>query len=260
MVRRPQNKPAVTYVRRPRRRRSADILNLLSTLVVSLSLCLLVWFVYLFNNPGSRLNPMPPVLPSLPPTIAIPTAAAAEATLVETEPPTETPQPPATPSGSVGPLPPTLQITLPGPSPTPLFDPASPTETDLPRSYYSYAIISAPNAIEASTLKPDRDCNWMGVGGNVFDMQNRPATGILVQMGGYLNGEVLLEYSLTGTVLHYGPAGYEFTLAEKPTATRKALWIRLVDQAKQPISEKVVFDTYPECARNLILVNFKQIK
>jgi hypothetical protein len=260
MARRP-NKQTVTYVRRPRNRRKGEIFDLLAGLFVLLSLCLLGWFIYLFNFPTTQLNPFPPRTPTLPATIALPlpsqTQAATQTRQPATaQPVTETATIEDPPNAAVA------TLTLPGSTPTLTNENSQLTETALPKSYYSYVVIGVPpvTAIQASTLNPTRDCNWMGLGGNVIDIQNRPATGILVQMGGVLNRIRLLETSLSGTSLQYGPAGYEFSLAKTPADSKHSLWVRLVDQSMQPLSEQVYFDTNADCGHNLILVNFKQVK
>jgi hypothetical protein len=38
------------------------------------------------------------------------------------------------------------------------------------------------------------------------------------------------------------------------------LALQLVDQAMMPISNRVILDTFADCARNLVLVNFKQAR
>ena len=259
MVRRPQKQP-VTYVRRPRRKREGEIFDLLSGVFVFLSLCFLLWFIYLFNFPNTQLNPFPPMTPTLPPTIALPLVS-------QTRPATQTlavttaAQATALPTSTGEQVAPFTTITPPGPSSTPGDDPAL-IGTAVPKSYYSYQVIGVPpvTAIQASRLNPTRNCDWMVVGGNVFDLQNRPAPAVLVQMGGTLNRIRVLETSLSGTALQYGQAGYEFTLAAKPQASTHSLWVRLVDQSMQPISQQVYFDTYEDCGQNLILVNFKQVR
>jgi hypothetical protein len=77
------------------------------------------------------------------------------------------------------------------------------------------------------------------VGGQVVDMQGRPVTGITVQIGGNLGKEVIDQTSLTGLALKYGEAGYEFELAKTPAASKQTLWVRLIDQARLPLSPKV---------------------
>jgi hypothetical protein len=99
----------------------------------------------------------------------------------------------------------------------------------------------------------------MGVAGRVFDIKNRPVKGIRVALTGWLPGRTVSLLSLTGTALQYGPSGYEFTLADAPDATTGQLKIQLMDQSDLPLSDFVVLDTYVECEKNLILVDFKQI-
>ena len=93
-------------------------------------------------------------------------------------------------------------------------------------------------------------------------MQDRPVTGILVLLGGTLEGKTLNAVTMTGTALNYGPAGFEFELADHPVATSNNLWIQLVDQSYIPLSGKVYFDTFADeaCEKNLIIINFKQVR
>ena len=263
MVRRPK-KQTVTYVRRPRNKRKGEIFDLLTGLMMLLSLCFLSWFIYLFNFPTTQLNPFPPRTPTLPPTIALPKPSRTSPAAVHTIEPDTTPTlpPEETATDADTPDPAFATITLPGPTARATDETGLPAVTALPKSYYSYIVIGVPpvTAIQASTLNPTRDCNWMGVGGQVYDIQNRPATGILVQMGGVINHIRVLETSLSGTALQYGQAGFEFTLGKKTASTKHSLWVRLMDQSMQPLSEQVYFDTYEDCGQNLILINFKQIK
>jgi hypothetical protein len=73
----------------------------------------------------------------------------------------------------------------------------------------------------------------MGVGGQVVDMSGAPVTGLIIRLGGALTGLQLSPplLSLTGVAPNYGQSGYEFTLAEKPVASKEALWLQLLDQA-----------------------------
>jgi hypothetical protein len=119
---------------------------------------------------------------------------------------------------------------------------------------------SVPSAIDASVLNPERGCNWMGIGGQVLDLQGRPLTGVTVQLGGTLEGRSITLNSLTGTARQYGEAGFEFTLSDLPIASNGTLWVRLADQASLPLSGRQSFDTYAECEKNLIIINFKQIR
>jgi hypothetical protein len=114
--------------------------------------------------------------------------------------------------------------------------------------------------MSASVFPTNHACNWMGVAGHVVDMQDRPATGITVQLVGSLNKRYVEQTSLTGTALAYGPSGYEFTLTDVPVSSIRSLSVYLLDQAGLPLSEKVTFDTFDDCAKNLVLINFKQAR
>ncbi|HSV86480.1 MAG TPA: hypothetical protein VLH85_07885, partial [Levilinea sp.] len=67
--------------------------------------------------------------------------------------------------------------------------------------------------------------------------------------------------TLTGTALKYGEAGYEFTISDENIfASKGDFWIQLIDQQRNPLSARVVFDTFDDCARNLIIINFTQVR
>ncbi len=108
---------------------------------------------------------------------------------------------------------------------------------------------------------PDAGCNWMGVAGQVFDLSGAPVSGQQVRVGGSLLGAPIELLSLTGVTTAYGNNGfYEFTLGEKPVNSTGTLWVQLLDQSGLPMSDKIYFDTYDACEKNLIFVNFKQVR
>jgi hypothetical protein len=108
---------------------------------------------------------------------------------------------------------------------------------------------------------PDLECNWMGVAGKAYNLSGAPiAQGLFIQLGGTLNGEPVDMLGMTGMATDYGPGGYEFTLADKPLASTQTLWVQLFDQAMIPLSDQFYFDTYADCDKNLILINFSQVR
>lgn len=225
-----------------------NVLTLLALLGIILAAS---WFMLVFQDPYTAMNPFPP--PTLPAAIVLPTSTATQPALpptwtpevTETEVPTFTPVPTHTATLSE------TEVAAKGPTAT---------RTESPISLYSFDLQSTPTGIDASVLYPERDCEWLGVGGQVVDMQGRPVTGITVQIGGYLGTKVIDQTSLTGLALKYGEAGYEFEIAKQPAASAQTLWVRLIDQARLPLSPKVMFDTYEDCQRNLIIVNFRQVR
>ena len=207
-----------------------------------------------YQDPSNGLNPYPP--PTLPALIALPTATPTAISL----PPTWTPIVTETPVPSPTVLIPTRVPDLATPIQTDSDMLFTATPTEKASSVYSFSTQSAPAAIDATVLFPERVCNWTGVGGQVVDMQGRPLTGVGVQLGGSIGGKTISLTSLTGTALQYGTAGYEFTIYDLPIATQGSFWIRLVDQANLPLSGRIYFDTFEACEKNLTIINFKQVR
>ena len=232
------------------KRGKLDVLWNLVTFILLLSLIIVaLGFVYLYVNPDSQYNPFPQ--PTLPAVITINTNVPAE-TYTEIDeilpPSTATFIPPTkTPGDIVETLTGTKFVVT--STVTPAFD-----------SDYPFVAQSQPVGIDASVLYPDRDCNWMGVGGQVTDMQGRPYREIIVRLAGVLDGNTINLTSLAGTATKYGEAGYEFTLADHAIQSDGDLWLWLVDQESIPLSARVYFDTYKDCAKNLIIINFKQVR
>ncbi len=227
------------------------IWNFLTVLVLLAMLAGVVWFVLVFKNPSISLNPYPP--PTIPPRLDIPTI-----TLTSTpEPPTDTPGPTATVTETLTPSPVLPTSTIVG-----MDRLLTPTETFIANTIYPFAIKSQPAAIDVTVLYPDRNkCKWMGVGGQVLDIRGGGNPGVTVQLGGYADGRDFLLTSLTGTASKYGVAGYEFTLDDAGTfASQGDLWIRLLDQQGIQISSKIYFDTFDDCSKTLVIINFQQIR
>jgi hypothetical protein len=229
------------------RRKSDRIWNILSIVFLILILGLCAVFYLIFSNPLSPLNPSPPA--TMPALIILPTSTATQRVL----PPTWTP---------------TVKYVTPTSSQTPppaAGLPAGTTEPTATRDLsasYSFVLQGAPMAVADSLFRGTSDCKWMGVGGNVFDLQGRPVIGLKVRLGGVLNGKSITpeRTTLTGLARAYGESGYEFTLADQPIGSTNSLWLRLYDQVDIPVSEKIYFDTVNDCAKNLVLINFKQVK
>ncbi|MCC6148032.1 MAG: hypothetical protein IT308_10750 [Anaerolineaceae bacterium] len=225
--------------------------NILTVLALVGIIVVIGWFAIVFENPYAAINPFPP--PTLPVPIVLPSATPTVPQLPPTWTPgaTDTAVPTFTPVPSYTATLSKTDIAAQGPTAT---------KTERPVSNYSFDLQSMPTGIDAAVLYPERGCNWLGVGGQVVDMQGRPVTGITVQVGGNLGRQVVDQTSLTGLALKYGEAGYEFELAKAPVTSKQNLWVRLIDQARLPLSPKVYFDTYEDCQRNLVVINFRQVR
>ena len=251
----PEPEPTPRPRRHPRRRStgiSDEFWNTLSVLLLVGVVLLFAATFIIFQNPFTPINPYPPDTPI--PALIIPTRTITPTQVIRL-PGTWTPTPSLVPTASVTPLPPTATDT---PDPTITGTPAPVTPT--PKGYiYKYQPRSEPNYLSGGVIHPDDGCKiW--VAGQALDMKGSPVIGITVEMGGVLNGNNVYLLSLTGTALQYGPGGYEFVLSDKAIKSNKTVWVQLLDQEQVPLSDRITFPTYDTCDKNLILVNFKQVR
>lgn len=101
-------------------------------------------------------------------------------------------------------------------------------------------------------------CDWMGVAGQVFDLEGKPQTGFVIQVGGELEGNNILLLAMTGGNTSVGVGGYEIVLSDHVVASTQKLWVQLFNLEGKPLSDKIRFDTYDDCDRNLILINLTE--
>ena len=97
-------------------------------------------------------------------------------------------------------------------------------------------------------------CNWMGMGGQAFDLSGHAIIGLIVRVT-FKTGSI---DSLTGSAKSYGDGGYEIFLNNHAEATAGAYTVRLLNAAASPLSEAFVVNTFDDCNKNLILINFVQ--
>src|SRR5271157_1752019 len=241
--------------------------NFLTVLVILAMIAAACFFVLIYFFPSSRINPYPPA--ALPAVIVLPSATntplppppTATATPFGWKPPTDTPTAtiPVTPSDT--PIPFTPTNTLPGPKATNTANPLyTLAPTDDINTDYAFTTQGPPEPFSIDSFVENRGCQWMGVAGRVVDISNKPLPGVLVQLSGTLGQSLINQTSLTGLAPSYGQSGYELKLADTPIPSQATLWVRLVDQSYLPLSPKIRFDTYGDCTKNLILINFKAVR
>ncbi len=244
-------------VRAQRRRKPFNFFwNLLTLFLVTAAVLIFTIELTIYVNPYAIFNPFPPV--DMPEAIVLPTSTevvstATEVGLVQNTSvvvviPTQTEMATSTPVVEI-------QDGTSVAETTPL--PA--TETPFV-GYYAFVAQNNGDAIPGSIFKPDSNCNWAGVAGQVFDLQGRPVKGIRIWLRGTYGSARIDLLSLTLESSPYGPSGFEFTLGEKPLNSQGKLYLQLLDQAGIPVSDRVYFDTFEDCEKNLILVNFKQVR
>ena len=232
----------------PPRNISALVFNIL-TIVVLVGVVLVgVLAAVIFINPQAEINPFPP--PTLPALVSFPgPTSTARSVLPPTWTPTSTLEPTST--------------STPAPTSTPVVTRTamlSPEVAATPGMMPYEVQQGNPVAISSTSFRPDQGCNWMGVGGQALDLSGSPVQWLVVQLGGTLDGIEKTQLTMTGTATQYDRGGFEFTLADVPTASSQTLWVQLLDQAGLPLSAKIYFDTFDECDKNLIVINFKEVR
>ena len=250
------SKSKPTPKRRAARGLFDGVWNLLTIVSLVVTLCLGMAIMYMFLNPNSPFNPYPPPTPLT--IIELPTATA---TPINQLPPTWTPASSApfpiiveNPSATVPPI--DTQFIL--PSTTPTFTPA-PTFTMTPTKPTGYVAQSgAPFYVKADSKGGDRGCSWLGVAGQVFNVDGAPVQGLTILLGGELEGKKMHLRTLSGSATLYGPGGYEIKLRDDPIKSKGTLFVQVFDQYGNKVSPEVYFWTYDECEKNLILINFVQ--
>jgi hypothetical protein len=228
-----------------------DTLDIFSILLLLGAVCLGGYFMLVFINPFTALNPLSPPTP-VPPVI-IPTATITPRQLGElwTATPTIQPTITLTPRPTFTSVPTNTSIVLFEPTATPV----TPTITATPGMPFEAEIQN----IDSTIIHPDTACNWLGVGGTVEDMDKSPLLGVVIRVQGTLVGSTVDMTTVTGVSPSYGKSGFEFILGQAPLPSDDTLYIRLYDQAGLPLSDKIYFSTSAECNQNLVLIRFKKV-
>jgi hypothetical protein len=236
---------------KPSRARGAaapmNMWDMLSILVLILTACVVFYFGFIFLNPNSQFNFLPPggpesQFPSATPTfIQLQPTWTASPTLVLT--PTNTLRPTFT--------------SLPTNTPFSLVPPTrTPRPTNTPRAPFTASVSN----VESTVIHPELACNWAGIGGTVVDNNGSHVIGVVVVLRGSLDGKQLDQPTVSGINKEYGPSGFEFVLGNAPVATNKTLFVQLVDQSNLPLSDPIAITTSTDCAKNLVLVRFRKTR
>lgn len=224
-----------------------QVWDMLSILVLIITACLIGYFAILILNPNSSLNPLRsgafgPVIPTSTPTlIKLEPTWTASATPYQT--PTNTPRPTFTPYATDTP-----------------FSLVPPTRTPKPTSTPRAPFTASQSLVASTVIHPEFDCNWAGIGGTVVDKSNTPVIGMVIVLRGSLNGSSIDQQTVSGINKEYGPSGFEFVLGNAPVATKKTLYVQLVDQSNVPLSDPIYVTTSSDCSKNLVLVRFKKTR
>jgi len=125
---------------------------------------------------------------------------------------------------------------------------------------YIYAVQLGSPVAMTNWSHPELGCNWLGLAGQIFGLDDVPVQGIVVEAGGTLEGEIVLGLSITGVTDLYGPGSYEIQLADHAVASQKQVWVQVKGATGEALSPQILIDTYNDCEQNLILLNFVQVE
>ena len=121
---------------------------------------------------------------------------------------------------------------------------------------FKYFLQPGSPALTSNIFHPDLGCEWMGVGGQVLGESGQPVGMLIVELGGSLNEEQVDGLTLTGSASQWGPGGYEIRISDRPVASVNELWVRVLNMEGEPLSEPVFFETYADCEKAAIVINF----
>ena len=225
-----------------------NIWDVFTVLVLLVTLGIGAFFIYLFVNPATPLNPLQPRIPT---PFLFPTGTITPIQLASTWTPTfvdVTDTPTLAPTITLQPSATSFSLVPPTRTPTPTSTPKAPFGASAPQSIQSTII----------THLVDLGCNWQGVGGTVDDANGSPIVGMVLRLTGTLSGKPVNLTTVSGVSPDYGKSGYEFALGTTPVASTQPLTLQLLDQAGLPLADNVYIVTSNLCTKNLVLVRYKK--
>jgi hypothetical protein len=219
------------------------IFNILTIFFIGLACLCPAFSLMIFAAPDSGLNPLPPGG-----RIVLTVAPTYTETLIIDFPPTWTPT--GTPAFTEV-ITRTLAATS-GPTDTPVFNP---NPQDTPQPFFPFIVEGGNPTYSASPY----GCTWLGVAGAVYDLSHNPLDNLIITITGQLSGKAIALEQITGSFSDEMQGEFEFQLANEPALSLNALRIQLFDGNRTPISDKIVFNTYAACDKNLITVVLIQV-
>jgi hypothetical protein len=214
------------------------LFNILSIFFLVLTCICPLFSLLIFAAPDSALNPLPP-------------GGRHTATPIATNTPTPIIEFPPTWTATFTPQA-TLTFTRPQPTDTLVFNP---NPGDTPKPFVPFVVEGGSPTYSASP----NGCSWLGVAGIVYDLKHAPIDNLWVRIHGTLSGQEVDLEQVTGSADPAKPGGFEFKLADQPVLSLNSLFIELLDGNQNAISDKIVFNTYAGCNKNLITVVFVQV-
>ncbi|UCC62209.1 MAG: hypothetical protein JSV36_15720 [Anaerolineae bacterium] len=141
------------------------------------------------------------------------------------------------------------------PRPTVFFTPI-PTETGTPtatRHPYPFKLVDS--GVEFMRYPFSSTCDWLGIAGEVVDMEGEPVIGIPVVLNG---GGLQNVVTTSGDRPDYAPSGWEHFLDSQVKVGDFTIQLyRVVNNQSFPVSEVVELRTRQDCRANLAYVVFE---
>ncbi len=223
-------------------RERSRLFNLVSVVMLGLTIITVVCYILIAVNPFLAINPFPPdrnrfVVASITPLATI------SRTLAATWTPTPTPTASPTPPPSFTP---TITAT-----PEPLQ--ATPTRTATPTPTPRVTISPWPFTSKVEYETPLHGCAWMGVAGTVEDLDGNPLKGYPIHIwGGGL--DVVIN---SGDDQMYGDSGWEQYFLDRPTAVNGVFRVQIHSKDNPnhpPISGEIILNFPGYCSQSLARV------
>jgi len=123
-----------------------------------------------------------------------------------------------------------------------------------------FVVKGGQESMSSALIRPELDAHWLVIAGQVWDLQEEPVIGLTLHLYGELAGYEIDQYVLTGSALAYGESGYEFVFENLVVDSDGSLHIQLVDTNGLPFSLPYPLQTFADEFKNLILMNFKQVR
>ena len=121
----------------------------------------------------------------------------------------------------------------------------------IPLMQQSGTPVYLPNFVDVAA-----DCNWTGVAGQVFDINENPISGLVVEVDGTINDENVLFIALSGTAQIVGAGGFEIKIDDQLIDGAQDMYIQVMNLEGEKLSRKINFNMRSSCDQNLMLINF----
>lgn len=217
------------------------VLFLVATLLVG------GYFVFIWNNPYSPLNPLSPPLPA---PIMVSETPLPSATYTPSRTPTRSPTATFTPlpAGLIGTGAAPVFLGTPDLTQTLLAGTPSATPPPPPFALLRTGVVYTTNANGLA-------CNYVGIAGSVVDFEGSPLNGYTV----WITGENVDSRLVTGSDNLYGAGGFVLQVGDTPAILPFAAQV-LAQDGVTPLSEPYTFLTRDVCEYNVALVRFVQVR